>query len=69
MQNSGDSEFSGAKKAKYTLSFWQNFLLTLFGAGGLISMVVDGPRWITYPALIAVIVILIPIATASQKKN
>ena len=69
MQNSGNSEFSNSKNVKYTLSFWQNFLLTLFGAAGLISMVVDGPKWITYPALIAVIAILLPIAISSQKKK
>jgi DMSO/TMAO reductase YedYZ heme-binding membrane subunit len=69
VQNSGNSEFSNSKNVKYKLNFWQNFLLTLFGAAGLISMVVDGPRWITYPALIAVIALLLPVAHSSQKNK
>jgi hypothetical protein len=69
VQNSGNSEFADSKNVKYTLTFWQNFFLTLFGAAGLISMVVDGPRWITYPSLLAIIAILLPIAISSQKKK
>jgi len=61
MESSGNSEFSDSEKKTYSLSFWQNFLLTMAGACGLISMVADGPRWITYPSLIIVIVLLLSI--------
>ena len=61
MESSGNSEFSDSEKKTYSLSFWQNFLLTIAGACGLISMVADGPRWITYPSLIIVIVLLLSI--------
>ena len=61
MESSGNSEFSDSMKKAYSLSFWQNFLLTLAGACGLISMVADGPRWITYPSLVIVIVLLFSI--------
>ncbi len=47
MESSGQSEFSGESKS-VTLSFWQSFLLTLAGASGLISLVANGPEWITY---------------------
>ena len=61
MESSGNSEFSDSEKKTYSLSFWQNFLLTMAGACGLISMVADGPRWITYPSLIIVILLLLSI--------
>ena len=61
MESSGNSEFSDSEKKTYSLSFWQNFLLTIAGACGLITMVADGPRWITYPSLIIVIVLLLSI--------
>ena len=67
MENSGNSEFSDSEKRVYSLSFWQNFLLTLAGACGLISMVADGPRWITYPSLIIVIVLLFSIIRRQSK--
>lgn len=50
-------------------TFWQTFLLTLFGATGLISMVIDGPRWITYPSFIIVIITLFPLAKSSTAKK
>ena len=59
MESTGNSEFSDSSKRTYTLSFWQNFLLTLSGAIGLISMVVDGSGWITYPSLILTIILLV----------
>ena len=68
MESSGQSEFSSSSKKVYSLTFWQNFLLTLAGACGLISMVADGPRWITYPSLIIVIVLLLSIIRKSKKK-
>jgi hypothetical protein len=69
MENSGNSEFSNSNNQRYSMTFWQTFLLTLFGAAGLISMVVDGPRWITYPSFIIVIIVLFPLASASMKKK
>jgi hypothetical protein len=69
MQNSGESEFSNSNNAKYTLSFWQNFMLTLAGAAGLISMVADGPRWITYTGGVLVIGILFKIISSNSKKK
>jgi hypothetical protein len=68
MESSGQSEFSSSPKKLYSLSFWQNFLLTIAGACGLISMVADGPRWITYPSLILVIVLLLWMIRKSKKK-
>jgi hypothetical protein len=68
MESSGQSEFSSSPKKVYSLSFWQNFLLTIAGACGLISMVADGPRWITYPSLILVIVLLLSIISKTGKK-
>ena len=69
MENSGNSEFSNSNNQRYSMTFWQTFLLTLFGAAGLISMVVDGPRWITYTSFIIVIIVLFPLASASMKKK
>jgi hypothetical protein len=57
------------EKKTYSLNFWQNFLLTMAGACGLISMVADGPRWITYPSLIIVIVLLLSIIKRQRKTN
>jgi len=70
MQNSGESEYSGneQKTTKLTLSFWQNFLLTLAGAAGLISMVADGPRWLTYVGLGSVVFLLLWIIATRKKK-
>ena len=69
MQSSGNSEFSNSNNKAYNLNFWQLFLLTLFGASGLISMVADGPRWITYPSLIIVIGLLISVIKSSKKSK
>ena len=68
MESSGQSEFSNSPKKIYSLTFWQNFLLTLAGACGLISMVADGPRWITYPSFIIVIIQLLSIIRIGNKK-
>ena len=69
MQNSGNSEFSSSENKQITLSFWQNFTLTLAGAAGLISMVADGPRWITYTSGVLVIGLLFRIIISNSKKN
>ena len=69
MQSSGNSEFSNSNKQTYNLNFWQSFLLTLFGATGLISIVADGPRWITYPSLIIVIGLLLSVIKSSKKNK
>ena len=69
MESTGNSEFSDSKKKTYSLSFWQNFLLTLAGACGLISIVADGPRWITYPSLILVILLLLSIIQRQKKSK
>lgn len=70
MDSTGGAEFSGEENnadkksmvnARKTieLTFWPSFLLTLAGVAGLISMLFDGPRWITYPAHVIVISILL----------
>ena len=73
MQNSGDSEFSGENKSatKLTLNFWQSFLLTLAGAAGLISLVTDGPLWISVTGFTLVIILLfwILVTQARNKKK
>lgn len=69
MNNSGESEFSNSNTKGLSMEFWQTFFLTLFGASGLISLVADGPRWITYPSLIFVIALLFPMAIESKKKK
>ena len=72
MQNSGDSEFSteaNNDSRKLTLSFWQSFLLTLSGVAGLISLVLDGPRWITYTGFVIVIVLLLSVIYSQRKKT
>jgi hypothetical protein len=68
MNESGNSEFSNSNKATYSLSFWQNFLLTIFGAAGLISMVADGPLPITVVSFTIVIVLLLRLISKSNKK-
>ena len=70
MQSSGESEFSGENKSatKLTLNFWQSFLLTLAGAVGLISLVTDGPQWISVTGFILVIILLVWILV-SQRRN
>ena len=81
MHSTGGAEFSGEvnkddKKAvangrkTIELTFWPSFLLTLAGVSGLISLLFDGPRWITYPAFVIVIGMLLWIiyrAPGSQK--
>lgn len=72
MQNSGESEFSDNRKPTkpLTLSFWQSFILTLAGAAGFISLVADGPRWLTYSGFVLVIVLLLWIIyTERRRKN
>jgi hypothetical protein len=69
MQSSGNSEYSSSDNQRYSMTFWQIFLLTLSGATGLISMVVDGPRWITYPSFIIAIIVLFPLASSSMKNK
>jgi len=70
MQSSGESEYSGNDRASYVLklSFWQNFLLILAGAAGLISLVADFPRWLTYVSLGSVVVLLLWIIATRKKK-
>jgi hypothetical protein len=68
MESSGQSEFSNSPNKVHSLTFWQNFLLTLAGGCGLISMVANGPRWITYPSFFVVIVLLLSIIRNSKKK-
>jgi hypothetical protein len=67
MQETGNSEFSNSKNVKYSMNFWQNFLLTLFGAAGLISMVADGPLPITVVSFVIVIAILLRIVAKSKR--
>ena len=67
MESTGNSEFSDSSKRTYTLTFWQNFLLTLAGAIGLISMVADGPGWITYPSLILAIILLVLVGLSRNR--
>ena len=71
MQSSGDAEFSGEKKdsTNLTLTFWQSFLLTLSGAAGLISMVTDGPLWISIVGFTFVIVLMFWLIISQQKKR
>ena len=69
MENTGNSEYSNSNNQRHSIKFWQTFLLTLFGAAGLISMVAEGPRWITYPSFIIVIIMLYPIAVSYQKNK
>ena len=71
MQSSGESEFSSENKSKaeLTLTFWQSFLLTLSGAAGLISMVTDGPLWISILGFTFVIVLLFWLIISQQNKR
>lgn len=71
MQNSGDSEFSGENRTpgKLTLTFWQSFLLTLAGAAGFISMVADGPLWISVTGFSMVIVLLFWVIVSNRSKG
>lgn len=69
MNNSGESEFSNLIGKGQSMKFWQIFFLTLFGATGLMSLVADGPHWITYPSFIFVIALLFPLAIESKKKK
>jgi hypothetical protein len=62
-------EFSDSEEELTGSIFWQNFLLTMAGACGLISMVADGPRWITYPAELFVIVLIIHHQKAEEDKQ
>ena len=55
--------------AKYSVGFWQIFLLTLSGATGFISLASDGPRWITYSGLGLVLVVLFWIISENRKKS
>ena len=61
MKNTSESEETSTDRPtpKLTVGFWQTFLLTLFGAAGFISMVVDGPRWLTYSGLGLTVVVLL----------
>ena len=71
MQNSGESEFSDGNKqsTRLSLNFWQSFVLTLAGAAGLISMVANGPSWVTYSGFTLVIVLLVSVIYTSRKKK
>lgn len=71
MQNSGDSEFSSENKAttKMTLTFWQSLLLTLAGAAGLISLVADGPIWISVTGFTLVIALLFWLIVSFRRKK
>ena len=70
MQNSGESEFSGSdeKAPSLSITFWQVFLLTLTGASGLISIVADGPSWLTYSGLFSVILVLLWIIGTGRER-
>ena len=70
MQNSGDSEFGTEDKTttKLSLTFWQSFLLTLAGAAGLISMLTDGPLWISVTGFTLVIVLLFWLLASRYRK-
>lgn len=71
MQNSGESEFGydGKTPTKLTLNFWQSFLLTLAGAAGLISLVADGPLWISVSGFSVVIVLLFWLIVSQRGKR
>jgi hypothetical protein len=68
MESSGQSEFSSSPKKAYSLSFWQNFLLTIACAAGLISLVADGPLWLTLTAGTLAIATLIWIITTGRMR-
>lgn len=71
MQNTGESEQSPNQEtqSKLTLGFWQSFLLTLAGAAGLISMVANGPLWLTYLGFGSTIILLLWIIFDLAKKK
>ena len=68
MESSGQSEFSNSPKKVYSLTFWQNFLLTLACAAGLISLVADVPLWLTLTAGTLAIATLIYIITTGRMR-
>lgn len=70
MHNTGESELSGETKTprKLTLTFWQSFLLTLAGATGLISLVADGPVWISVTGFTFVIVLFFWLIVSHSRK-
>ena len=71
MQGSGESEYSSenGKPVGLKLFFWQSFLLTLAGAAGLISMVANGPTWLTYAGLVSTVALLIWVIVTRKKKE
>jgi hypothetical protein len=70
MKNMSESEESSTDSPtpKITVGFWQTFLLILSGTTGLISMVVDGPRWLTYSGLGLTVVILLWVIFGRAKR-
>lgn len=70
MQNSGESEYSDGKSSpkELKLNFWQSFTLTLAGAAGLISLVADGPVWISITGFALVVVLAAWIAVSQLRK-
>ena len=71
MESSGQSEFSGNKKEQkaLTLNFWQSFLVTLSGAAGLISLVADGPLWLSVTGFSLVIIVIFWVAISQVAKK
>jgi hypothetical protein len=69
MESSGQSEFSDSPRKVYSLTFWQNFILTLACAAGLISLVADGPLWLTLTAGTSAIATLICIITTGRLRQ
>ena len=68
MNETGNSEFSNSDNHEFSLSFWQNFVLTLCGAAGLISMVADGPISLTVLSFTIVIAMLIRVILKGRRK-
>ena len=69
MDNTGGSDMTESNNnAKYSLSFWQGFLVTLLGAGSLISMIADGPLWLTVSGFSLVIIFLLWFIFTPKKK-
>lgn len=71
MQNTGGSEPSKFEEspAPLELRFWQSFSLTLSGAAGLISLVADGPPWLTSTGVGLAIATLIWIIASGKKRK
>jgi hypothetical protein len=71
MQYTGGSEYSEAKenRAPLELRFWKSFSLTLSGAAGLISLVFDGPLWLTYTGGALAIATLIWIIATGKRRQ